>query len=62
MKRPLTTLFVLALVLPIAGASLAHENHVHERTPQRAAVVPAAPARPATLSFDFGGPFSLDLF
>ncbi len=59
MKRPLTTLFVLALVLPIAGASLAHENHVHERTPQRAAVVPAAPARPATLSFDFGVPFSL---
>lgn len=52
--RLLISLFGLALILSVAGASSAHENHVHER-----AAAAVAKTEPATLSFDFGGPFSL---
>ncbi len=59
MKRSLSTLFGLALMLSPANGLFAHDNHVHERAPQRSAAAPAAKTGPAVLRFDFGGPFSL---
>jgi len=59
MKRSLSVLFGLAMMASPAGELIAHDNHVHERTPQRAAAAQAAKTGPAVLRFEFGGPFSL---
>ncbi len=59
MNRSLSALCGLALMLLPAGELFAHDNHVHERAPQRTAAAPAAKPGPAVLRFDFGGPFSL---
>ncbi len=59
MKRSLSALFGLGLMLSPAGELFAHDNHVHESAQQRTAAALTANTGPAVLRFNFGGPFSL---
>ncbi len=58
MNRSLCALFGFTLILSATGAP-AHDKHVHKPTPQRADATPDKSTLPATLKFEFGGPFSL---
>lgn len=59
LNRRLCALMGLALTLPATNVSFAHDKHVHQRAPQRVASAPETKTAPATLKFEFGGPFSL---
>ncbi len=58
MKRSFFTLLGIALILSATDAP-AHDKHVHEPASQRADPAPDSNTGPATLRFEFGGPFSL---
>ena len=59
MIRSMFTLLSLALMLSAADTSFAHDKQVHKPTSQSADATPAPSTGPATLKFEFGGPFSL---
>ena len=58
MNRSFFTLLGIALILSATDAP-AHDKHVPQHASQRADAAPIPGTQPATLKFEFGGPFSL---